>query len=83
MATEDFPLFGDPGAAVHGLHGVPLVYWMLGVVGTREWQRATAEGPRSAPAPNHSPLFAPHIGSALRPAIATLAAAALDRFTPV
>ncbi|MGW0775983.1 amidohydrolase [Streptomyces sp. NPDC002835] len=74
MATEDFPLFGDPGAAVHGLHGVPLVYWMLGVVGTREWQRA--------PAPNHSPLFAPHIGSALRPAITTLAAAALDRFTP-
>jgi hippurate hydrolase len=78
MATEDFPLFGDPGAAVHGLPGVPLVYWMLGVVGTREWQRALTGG--TAPAPNHSPLFAPHIGSALRPAIATPAAAALDRF---
>ncbi|GAB2445629.1 amidohydrolase [Streptomyces incanus] len=80
MATEDFPLFGDAGAPGHGLHGVPLVYWMLGVVGAREWRRAAAGGPDAVPAPNHSPFFAPHIGSALRPAISALAAAAVDRF---
>ncbi|MFD5659696.1 amidohydrolase [Streptomyces hirsutus] len=80
MATEDFPLFGDAGAPVHGLHGVPLVYWMLGVVGAREWHRAMAGGAEAAPAPNHSPFFAPHVGSALRPAIGALAAAAVDRF---
>ncbi|MFE9168754.1 amidohydrolase [Streptomyces kebangsaanensis] len=81
MAAEDFPLFGDAGAGVHGQHGVPLVYWMLGVVGADEWRRATADGPGAPPpAPNHSPYFAPHIGSALRPAIAALASAALDRF---
>lgn len=81
MATEDFPLFGDAGAAVHGQHGVPLVYWMLGVVGADAWRRATADGPdASPPAPNHSPHFAPHVGSALRPAIAALTSAALDRF---
>lgn len=84
MATEDFPLFGDAGAGVHGQHGVPLVYWMLGVVGADEWRRATADGPdASPPAPNHSPYFAPHIGSALRPAIAALTVAALDRFAAV
>lgn len=81
MATEDFPLFGDAGAGVHGQHGVPLVYWMLGVVGADAWRRATAGGPdASPPPPNHSPHFAPHIGSALRPAIAALTSAALDRF---
>ncbi|MFE7235458.1 amidohydrolase [Streptomyces sp. NPDC057596] len=82
MATEDFPLFGDAGAGVHGQHGVPLVYWMLGVVGADEWRRATADGPDASPppAPNHSPHFAPHIGSALRPAIAALTSAALDQF---
>lgn len=81
MATEDFPLFGDAGATVHGQHGVPLVYWMLGVVGADAWRRATADGPdASPPAPNHSPHFAPHVGSALRPAIAALTSAALDRF---
>ncbi|MGM1075177.1 amidohydrolase [Streptomyces sp. H28] len=82
MAAEDFPLFGDAGAEVHGQRGVPLVYWMLGVVGAEEWRRAAAGGPGAQPlAPNHSPAFAPHIGSALRPAVAALAGAALDRFT--
>ncbi|CAL9380409.1 amidohydrolase [Streptomyces sp. enrichment culture] len=81
MAAEDFPLFGDAGQELHGQRGVPLVYWMLGVVGVQEWRRATAGGPGAAPlAPNHSPYFAPHVGSALRPAVAALAGAALDRF---
>ncbi|MBD9736044.1 amidohydrolase, partial [Streptomyces sp. H28] len=53
-----------------------------GVVGAEEWRRAAAGGPGAQPlAPNHSPAFAPHIGSALRPAVAALAGAALDRFT--
>ncbi|MEU6539990.1 amidohydrolase [Streptomyces sp. NPDC047000] len=79
LATEDFPLFGDAGADVHGQHGIPLVYWMAGVVGADDWRRATTAG--LAPEPNHSPRFAPHVGSALRPAVAALAAAALDGFT--
>lgn len=80
LATEDFPLFGDAGAGVHGQPGVPLVYWMLGVVGADVWRRSTAGGPGAPPlAPNHSPHFAPDIGSALRPAVAAMAAAALDR----
>ncbi|MEU8540353.1 amidohydrolase [Streptomyces sp. NPDC048717] len=72
-ATEDFPLFGDAGAGIHGESGIPLVYWMLGVAG--------AAGPDGEPpAPNHSPHFAPDVRTALRPAIAAPAAAALDRF---
>lgn len=78
LATEDFPLFGDAGADIHGQRGIPLVYWMTGVVGADDWCRAAAAG--LAPEPNHSPRFAPHIGSALRPAVAAMAAAALDRF---
>ncbi|MBQ0825181.1 amidohydrolase [Streptomyces tagetis] len=69
-ATEDFPLFGDAGSAVHGRSGIPLAYWMLGVADP---------APGTVPHPNHSPFFAPHIAGALRPAVATLAAAALDR----
>lgn len=81
MATEDFPLFGDAGADVHGQRGIPLVYWMLGVMGADEWRRATAGGPGAVPpAPNHSPYFAPDIGSALRPAVTALTAAALNQF---
>ncbi|MFD9029563.1 amidohydrolase [Streptomyces sp. NPDC059567] len=80
MAAEDFPLFGDAGAGIHGQHGVPLVYWMLGVLNPAAWGRATADGPDTPPAPNHSPYFAPDIRTALRPAIAALTTAALDRF---
>ncbi|WP_432250203.1 peptidase dimerization domain-containing protein [Streptomyces sanyensis] len=82
MAAEDFPLFGDAGAALHGERGVPLAYWMLGVVGPEEWRRTAPGGPDAGapPVTNHSPYFAPHVGSALRPAIAAAAAAALDRF---
>ncbi|MCW5251142.1 amidohydrolase [Streptomyces sp. SHP 1-2] len=94
LATEDFPLFGDAGARFHGQRGIPLVYWMLGVAdpgrpapdrsaspaGTPARSREAPPAPPAPPAPNHSPRFAPHIGSALRPAVAALAAAALDRF---
>ncbi|MFE6099207.1 amidohydrolase [Streptomyces laurentii] len=73
LATEDFPLFGDAGAGIHGESGIPLVYWMLGVAGE---ERPDGE----PPAPNHSPHFAPDVRTALRPAIAAPAAAALDRF---
>ncbi|WP_432064967.1 amidohydrolase [Streptomyces sp. C10-9-1] len=82
MAAEDFPLFGDAGEALHGQRGVPLAYWMLGVVGPEEWRRTAPGGPDAGapPVTNHSPYFAPHVGSALRPAIAAAAAAVLDRF---
>lgn len=80
LAAEDFPLFGDAGAGVHGQLGVPLVYWMLGVVDAETWRRATAGGPDAPPlVPNHSPYFAPDIAGALRPAVAAMASAALDR----
>ncbi|MEV7416681.1 amidohydrolase [Streptomyces sp. NPDC089919] len=74
-ATEDFPLFGDAGAAGHGHPGVPLVYWMLGTA------PPPAPGTDTPPPPNHSPRFAPDIRRSLRPAIATLTTAALNRFT--
>ncbi|MEU4258348.1 amidohydrolase [Streptomyces fradiae] len=80
MAAEDFALFGDAGAELHGHRGVPLVYWMLGVTGPEEWRAAAAPG-APPPHPNHSPRFAPHVSGALRPAVAALAAAALDRLT--
>ncbi|WP_078856110.1 amidohydrolase [Streptomyces sp. NRRL F-5065] len=73
MATEDFPLFGDAGTPVHGRGGIPLAYWMLGVADP---------APGAVPHPNHSPFFAPHLAGALRPAVAALAAAALDRLGP-
>ncbi|MFG2330878.1 amidohydrolase [Streptomyces sp. NPDC048604] len=78
LATEDFPLYGDAGARLHGERRVPLVYWMLGVTGPEEWSRATPDAP---PPANHSPSFAPDVRTALRPAIAALTAAALDRFS--
>ncbi|MEE1926725.1 amidohydrolase [Streptomyces sp. TRM 70351] len=73
MAAEDFPLFGDRGLSLHGEEGVPLVYWMVGVVGPGEWAGD------SSPPPNHSPHFAPHVRTALPSAISALATAALDR----
>ncbi|MFF8807795.1 amidohydrolase [Streptomyces omiyaensis] len=73
-ASEDFALYGGAGDDLHGAGEVPLVYWMTGVAGPRQW---AAAGGRVAP--NHSPRFAPDIRSALPPAISALAAAALDR----
>ncbi|MGW3371976.1 amidohydrolase [Streptomyces hydrogenans] len=66
-AAEDFALYGGAGE-------VPLVYWMTGVAGPRQW---SAHGGRVPP--NHSPRFAPDVRSALPPAIAALAAAARNR----
>ncbi|WP_180686162.1 hypothetical protein [Streptomyces gossypiisoli] len=36
MATEDFGLYGDAGQEIHGCAGVPLGYWMVGIVGPRQ-----------------------------------------------
>ncbi|MFI8513417.1 amidohydrolase [Streptomyces sp. NPDC085460] len=66
-ASEDFALYGGAGE-------VPLVYWMTGVTGARQWAATGGRVP-----PNHSPRFAPDVRSALPPAITALTAAALDR----
>ncbi|MFF6996720.1 amidohydrolase [Streptomyces sp. NPDC008313] len=73
-ASEDFALYGGAGGGLHGAGDVPLVYWMTGVAGRRQWAATGGRVP-----PNHSPLFAPDIRSALPPAISALTAAALDR----
>jgi hippurate hydrolase len=73
MATEDFPLFGDAGAALHGYKGVPTVYWLLGMVGPEQWAAAGSAG---LPA-NHSPHFAPQAGMTLRTGISAMIVAAL------
>ncbi|MFE2347441.1 amidohydrolase [Kitasatospora cineracea] len=79
-ATEDFPLFGPDGAALHGVPGIRTGYWMLGTVGPEQWAAApgagAAEKLAALPA-NHSPLFRPHVGTTLRTGIAALHAAAL------
>ncbi|MGW7428349.1 amidohydrolase [Streptomyces sp. NPDC054861] len=74
LASEDFPLYGDGGRALHGEAGVPLVYWMVGTASPRQWAASGGRLP-----PNHSPLFAPDVRTALPPAITALTAAALDR----
>ncbi|MER8232663.1 amidohydrolase [Streptomyces sp. NPDC094049] len=76
-ASEDFPLYGDAGAALHGEEGVPLVYWMTGTAGAGQWAAAGGRLP-----PNHSPRFAPDVRAALPPAIDALTVAALDRLAP-
>lgn len=77
LATEDFPLFGDAGAGIHGHHGIPLTYWMQGVLDPK-----SPPSPADPPPPNHSPRFAPHLPTALRPAVAALTAASLRALTP-
>ncbi|GHF99193.1 amidohydrolase [Streptomyces zaomyceticus] len=74
MASEDFPLYGGAGVALHGEKDVPLVYWMVGTASPRQWAAAAGRLP-----PNHSPLFAPDVRTALPAAITSLTAAALDR----
>ncbi|PIB04282.1 MULTISPECIES: amidohydrolase [Streptomyces] len=84
MATEDFGLHGDAGREIHGCAGVPLGYWMVGVVGPRQWAANadaipganTAERLAALPA-NHSPEFAPHLPLALPSATTALTTAAL------
>ncbi|MFD4370288.1 amidohydrolase [Streptomyces sp. NPDC058486] len=73
-ASEDFALYGGAGDALHGAGDVPLVYWMTGVAGPRQWAATGGRVP-----PNHSPHFAPDLRSALPPAITALTAAALVR----
>ncbi|WP_371483921.1 amidohydrolase [Kitasatospora sp. NBC_00315] len=85
MATEDFPLFGEAGRALHGVAGIRTAYWMLGVVGPRQWSAApgaSAAEKLAALPPNHSPEFRPHVGLTLRTGITALVSAAtsqLDR----
>lgn len=81
MATEDFGLYGDAGRKIHGCPGVPLGYWMVGVVGPRQWAATasaggTAERFAALPA-NHSPEFAPHLPLALPSAATAMTVAAL------
>ncbi|MFF5337956.1 amidohydrolase [Streptomyces sp. NPDC013181] len=77
LASEDFPLYGDAGRALHGEAGIPLVYWMLGTTSPRQW---AATGGRDIP-PNHSPHFAPAVRTALPAAITALTSAALTMLT--
>ncbi|AWW36340.1 amidohydrolase [Streptomyces cadmiisoli] len=80
MATEDFALYGDAGRDIHGCAGIALGYWMVGVVGPRQWAATTganaAERLAALP-PNHSPEFAPHLPIALPSATTALTTAAL------
>ncbi|WP_225846105.1 amidohydrolase [Streptomyces sp. HPF1205] len=92
MATEDFPLFGDAGAGVHGVTGIRTGYWMLGSVGPRQWARAGrgegdgrgagreegdgADRLLAAPPGNHSPRFLPHVRLTLGTGVTALAVAA-------
>ncbi|MFF7776511.1 amidohydrolase [Streptomyces tanashiensis] len=76
LASEDFPLYGGAGAALHGEGEVPLVYWMIGTASPRQWTASAGRLP-----PNHSPLFAPDPRTALPPSITALTAAALSGLT--
>ncbi|MFG2196460.1 amidohydrolase [Streptomyces sp. NPDC048639] len=74
-ATEDFPWFGEHGAALHGGSGVRTAYWMLGVTSAAQWRSALAGGD---PVPaNHSPEFAPDLRTALPTGITAMTDAAL------
>ncbi|WP_308439651.1 amidohydrolase [Streptomyces spinoverrucosus] len=80
MATEDFGLYGDAGQEIHGCAGVPLGYWMVGIVGPRQWSAtagANAAERLAALPPNHSPEFAPHLPIALPSATKAMTSAAL------
>ncbi|MEU9734367.1 amidohydrolase [Streptomyces sp. NPDC048002] len=80
MATEDFALYGDAGREIHGCEGIALGYWMVGVVGPRQWAATTgatvAERLAALPS-NHSPEFAPHLPLALPTATTAMTTAAL------
>ncbi|NJQ06830.1 amidohydrolase [Streptomyces lonarensis] len=84
MATEDFPLLGAAGAALHGRTGIRSVYWMLGTAAApRSTGTAAPDGdgpPGGAAHPepvagNHSPHYAPDVRTALPTGIEALAAA--------
>ncbi|MFI9275515.1 amidohydrolase [Kitasatospora sp. NPDC052896] len=78
-ATEDFPLFGEPGVGLHGVTGIRTAYWMLGMVGPEQWaatQGAGAAEKMAALPANHSPEFRPHVRLTLQTGIAALFSAA-------
>jgi hippurate hydrolase len=78
-ATEDFPLLGADGVALHGVPGIRSAYWMLGSVGPEQWAAAgatAAERLAALPA-NHSSRFRPHVRLTLRTGILAMTAAAL------
>jgi amidohydrolase len=80
LATEDFPLFGPAGLPLHGHDGIRTAYWMLGVVGRRQWDEAagTSAAQKLAALPsNHSPRFRPDPRTAVPAGISALASAAL------
>lgn len=71
LATEDFPAFGRDGVA--------LGYWMLGVVGPRQWAaapgRSAAEKLAALPG-NHSARFRPDPATAIPAGVTALVSAA-------
>jgi amidohydrolase len=84
-ATEDFPLFGDAGQALHGVRGVRTGYWMLGAVGPGQWAQApgeTAAGKLAALPGNHSPYFRPDARLTTPAGITALVTAALTQLAP-
>ncbi|MFF7215055.1 hypothetical protein ACFZAU_31705 [Streptomyces sp. NPDC008238] len=79
-ATEDFPLYGPAGAALHGVGDVRTAYWMLGCVGPEQWARTPGAGAAARMAalpPNHSPAFRPDPRLAVPAGVTALTAAAL------
>jgi hippurate hydrolase len=76
MASEDVTWLASPP----GLPAVPLVYWVLGSTGPRQWN-ATCPGGSAAEklaalAPNHSSRFAPSPRLTVHTGIVAMAAAA-------
>lgn len=77
LATEDFPLLG--------LGQIPTVYWMLGVIGPKQWRAApgtTAAEKLAALPTNHSAEFAPWAKMALPNGIEALVVAAGSLLSP-
>lgn len=80
MATEDFALFGAPGAHLYSGDAVPTVYWMIGSVSPKKWAAApgkTAADKLAGLPPTHSPAFAPDPVPTLQTGTAAMVAAAL------
>ena len=83
-ATEDAGLLAAAGEHLHGVPGIRLAYWMLGMVGPREWA-GTPGGPAeklAALPANHSPFYAPAPRATLATGIAALTLAARAHLGP-
>ncbi|MEU6343638.1 amidohydrolase [Streptomyces sp. NPDC046977] len=84
-ATEDFPLFGPAGAALHGAQGIRTAYWMFGCTGPRQWAGTpgdSAAEKMAALPPNHAPDFRTDPRLAVPAGITALTAAALAFLGP-